>query len=301
MNIRRILLHSSENEKNVIWITGNFPKSLFLVLQLGDLGKLCGLMPGNEPTSEQLHTVVYLIAGMGDSEIQESGNPTPTDKLKEALSSKDAFQKQYLEHAELAMGTYKHVGRIRCARLIGRELAYFYGELGENQKAVAFLLDTLKTYVHDKWSLLAAQTRLELAQCYKRMDDVERYIKICTAITSMDVLHITVRNTYMEEMMAYLNMLSSPDLLMTELGDSFVILSMEVNLTDHVIQDCIVSIKISVQSLLPRQVVCTRASVSVEQVPQVSVPPPKKKGQTKATEQQDELYVFRGICCVKQT
>jgi hypothetical protein len=52
-------------------------------------------MPGNEPTSEQLHIVVGLSAGMGDSQgnIKE---PTPTDKLKEALSSKEAFKKHYL-------------------------------------------------------------------------------------------------------------------------------------------------------------------------------------------------------------
>ena len=63
--------------------------------QLRDLGHLCGLMPGSEPTSEQLHTVVGLSAGMGDS--QGSGkSPTPTDKLKEALSSKEAFKKHYL-------------------------------------------------------------------------------------------------------------------------------------------------------------------------------------------------------------
>lgn len=60
-------------------------------------------MPGNEPTSEQLHTVVYLIAGIGDSEpsTHDPSNPTPTDKLKEALSSKEAFRKQYLYYTEL--------------------------------------------------------------------------------------------------------------------------------------------------------------------------------------------------------
>jgi hypothetical protein len=66
-----------------------------LCFQLRDLGQLCGLMPGNEPTSEQLHIVVGLSAGMGDSQ----GNAkelTPTDKLKEALSSKEAFKKHYL-------------------------------------------------------------------------------------------------------------------------------------------------------------------------------------------------------------
>ena len=62
-------------------------------------------MPGCEPTSEQLHTVVGLIAGMGDSP-GTSKQPTPTDKLKEALSSKDAFRKHYLELAELSMGIF---------------------------------------------------------------------------------------------------------------------------------------------------------------------------------------------------
>jgi hypothetical protein len=52
-------------------------------------------MPGSEPTSEQLHVVVGLSAGMGDSQ-GNSKQPTPTDKLKEALSSKEAFKKHYL-------------------------------------------------------------------------------------------------------------------------------------------------------------------------------------------------------------
>ncbi|XP_017879801.1 trafficking protein particle complex subunit 10 isoform X2 [Ceratina calcarata] len=244
--------------------------------KLGSLGKLCGLMPGSEPSSEQLHTVVYLIAGMGDSESQVEGKLTPTDKLKEALSSKEAFKKQYLEHAELAMGTYKHVGRIRSARLIGKELAQFYSELGENQKAVAFLSDALKTYTNEGWNHLAAQTQLELAQCYKRMDDVEKYTKICTAIASLNVLHVTVRNTYFEEMSGYMKMISSPQPLLVELACAFVILSMEVKV-DKVVQDCMVNIEISVQSLFPREVTCTKASVSVEEVqkPQLSN---KKKG-----------------------
>ena len=32
----------------------------------------------------------------------------------------------FQELSELAMGTYKHIGRIRSARLIGRDLADFY-------------------------------------------------------------------------------------------------------------------------------------------------------------------------------
>ncbi|XP_076177740.1 SIDL trafficking protein particle complex subunit 10 isoform X2 [Ptiloglossa arizonensis] len=243
--------------------------------KLGDLGKLCGLMPGSEPSSEQLHTVVYLIAGMGDSEPQIEG--TPTDKLKEALSSKEAFKKQYLEHAELAMGTYKHVGRIRSARLIGKELAQFYSELGESQKAVAFLSDALKTYTDEGWNHLAAQTQLELAQCYKRMDDIEKYMKVCAAIASLDVLHITVRNTYYEEMFGYMKMISSPQPLLIELGCAFVILSMELKVMDKVVQDYVVNIEISIKCLFPREVKCTKASISVEEIPKPLVPN-KKKG-----------------------
>lgn len=246
-------------------------------------------MPGSEPTSEQLHTVVYLIAGIGDSEPQAMGKPTPIDKLKEALSSKEAFKRQYLEHAELAMGTYKHIGRIRSARLIGKDLANFYTELGENQKAVAFLSDALQTYTDEGWLHLAAQTQLELAQCYKRMDDVERYTKISAAIASNKSLHITVRNTYFEELMGYMKMLSSPKPLLTELIDCFTILSMEVNVTDKVVQDCIVSIEISVQSLLPREVKCNLASVSVEEIQKPQVPNNRRKGTKLPNEPQIEL------------
>lgn len=253
---------------------------IFIMLcffQLGSLGKLCGLMPGSEPTSEQLHTVVYLIAGIGDSEPQVEGKLTPTDKLKEALSSKEAFKKQYLEHAELAMGTYKHVGRIRSARLIGKELAQFYSELGENQKAVAFLSDALKTYMDEGWNQLAAQTQLELAKCYKRMDDVEKYTKVCAAVASTNVLHITVRNTFLEEMLGYMKMISSPQPLLTELGCAFIILSMEVKVMDKIVQDCVVNVEISVESLFPRELRCTSAAISVEEIQKPSIPN-KKKG-----------------------
>ena len=86
-----------------------------------------------------------------------SEDTEPINKLKEALSSKEAFQKYYLvkiiyfliqlrkhlfiiwnvipniwfyamlqELSELAMGTYKIIGRVRCAQQIGRHLADYY-------------------------------------------------------------------------------------------------------------------------------------------------------------------------------
>ena len=57
--------------------------------QLYSLGELCGLLPGDQPTSSQLHLMVTLSAGMGD-------NSPAVEKLKDALAGHDAFQKCYL-------------------------------------------------------------------------------------------------------------------------------------------------------------------------------------------------------------
>lgn len=64
-------------------------------MQLRGLGELCGLMPGGSPTSEQLHIVVSLSAGMGDNPGAPN-SPSPTDKLKEALCCQEIFNKTYL-------------------------------------------------------------------------------------------------------------------------------------------------------------------------------------------------------------
>ena len=70
-------------------------------------------MPDMTPNSEQLHRVVELSSGIRDVEPAAAGPPSPAqggssglkikmsrqnpvDKLKEALSSKTAFQKYYL-------------------------------------------------------------------------------------------------------------------------------------------------------------------------------------------------------------
>lgn len=66
----------------------------------------------------------------------------------------------------------------RCARFIGRDLASFYSELGETGKACVFLLDALRSYEDQGWKDLAAQTRMELVSCYKKMSDHERYYKL---------------------------------------------------------------------------------------------------------------------------
>lgn len=183
------------------------------------------------------------------------------------------------------MGTFKHVNRIRSARMIGKELARFYSDMNENQKAVVFLLDALQTYSSEGWTHLAAQTQHELAQCYKKMDDVERYTKVCAAIAASEILHMTIRNSYLDEMLSYAKMLTSPQPLLTELSSSFVVQEMEVNVTDKVIQDCEVRVEVVLVSRLPRPVTCTKVELSVEEVQKPNV---KKKG-VKGSESSVEL------------
>lgn len=64
--------------------------------------------------------------------------------------------------------------KFRFARLIGRDLAAFYSELGETSKAVVFLMDALRSYEEQGWKELAAQTRLELVAAAKKMNDMDR-------------------------------------------------------------------------------------------------------------------------------
>jgi hypothetical protein len=58
--------------------------------------------------------------------------------------------------------------------MIGRDLAEFYLQLDEEQKAVVFLADVLKTFNEENWRHLTMQTHLELADCYREMNEKER-------------------------------------------------------------------------------------------------------------------------------
>ncbi|ESO89314.1 hypothetical protein LOTGIDRAFT_106362, partial [Lottia gigantea] len=142
--------------------------------KLKELGSLCGLMPGCEPTSEQLSRVVDLSAGMGESS-DDDGYVHPRDRLRQALSSQTSFKKHYLEMCELTMGTYKHVSRFRSARILGRDMAEFYMKIGEPQKAEGFLLDAIKMYQQENWGNLADGTMLDLAQCLLKMGELDKY------------------------------------------------------------------------------------------------------------------------------
>ncbi|OXB70032.1 UNVERIFIED_CONTAM: hypothetical protein H355_005494, partial [Colinus virginianus] len=95
--------------------------------KLKSLGYLCGLVSEKGPNSEDLNRTVDLLAGLG-AERPETANASqsPYKKLKEALSSVEAFEKHYLDLSHATIEMYTNIGRIRSAKLVGKDLAEFY-------------------------------------------------------------------------------------------------------------------------------------------------------------------------------
>ncbi|XP_058822162.1 trafficking protein particle complex subunit 10 [Topomyia yanbarensis] len=258
--------------------------------KLYSLGKQCGLLPGQTPTSEQLHTVVHLSAGMGDT-IPECGNSallevdvkdkrshsparkprkSATDSLKEALGSNQAFIKLYLELSELAISTYKHVSRLRSARLVGLDLGSFYITLNEPQKAVGFFTDLLRELKSENWHYLASQTLLELACCYQKMDDSVNYTKTCSAISCCLDLEPLVRSFYFGEFLSSLKLLKelrNTDInalnVITVLEDHFQIIDIYVT-QKSIIQDDLIVVVLKIESNFPREINCEQILLSFE-------------------------------------
>ncbi|KRG01677.1 trafficking protein particle complex subunit 10 isoform X1 [Drosophila mojavensis] len=249
--------------------------------KLYELGKLCGLLPGCTPSSEQLHIVVQLSSGIGDAPPQQqqqflqampqlrdrSPNRKPklsaAQQLKEALGSNQTFQKLYLELAELAISTYKHVTRLRSARLVGLDLGKFYCALNEPHKAVGFFTDLLRELKAENWHMLSSQTLLELANCYRKMGDSLAYTKTCSSISCCAELEILVRTFYFDE---FLKSLKSLDTTLSAqpsienanycvLEDHFRTLDIEVLNTKPIIQDDHLLVQLRLESLYPREIV----------------------------------------------
>lgn len=229
--------------------------------RLYELGKLCGLLPGFTPTSEQLHTVVQLSAGIGDSVLDEEAvlverpvehrshspsrkpKPCATERLKEALGSNNAFTKLFLELSELAISTYKHVSRLRSARLVGLDLGNFYCALNQPQKAVVFFTDLLRELKAESWNYLASQTLLELAGCYRKMGDRVAYTKTCAAIACCVDLEVLVRTFYFDEFLKALKELDGGPgtaddggVVLAVLEDHFKVLGIVVDAESLIIQ-----------------------------------------------------------------
>lgn len=72
------------------------------------------------------------------------------------------------------MITYKHKGRMRSARYIGKQLADFCFRTGDLSRASGFLVNALSLYEEDNWSTLTNQMKLQLLRCYEQMNEIEK-------------------------------------------------------------------------------------------------------------------------------
>lgn len=166
--------------------------------KLALLGEQLGLMPGGEgPTSTQLDAAIWLGAGLGPDP------PYGGDQLKEALGSAEAFQKLYLELAELAMGTFKHLGRGRSARLLGQQLATFHQLRGEPHMSAAYLSDALA--VVEGWPLLQTHVLSQLAECLHG----ERLAAARARLAVSEILDLEQRKENWQQLLDTINQLDS--------------------------------------------------------------------------------------------
>ncbi|MEQ2178512.1 hypothetical protein GOODEAATRI_014821, partial [Goodea atripinnis] len=83
---------------------------------LKSLGELCGLVSKTGPTSEDLNRTVDLLAGLGDERPETvSSLQSPYKKLKEALSSVEAFERHYLVSPTLSKLFVSYFSRKSCS------------------------------------------------------------------------------------------------------------------------------------------------------------------------------------------
>ncbi|XP_053734111.1 trafficking protein particle complex subunit 10 [Synchiropus splendidus] len=172
--------------------------------KLKSLGELCGLVSEKGPTSEDLNRTVDLLAGLGD-ERPETVNSlqSPYKKLKEALSSVEAFERQYLELSHAAMEMYRAIGRLRSARLVGKSLAEFYMRKGDAERAETLLQEALKSYVAEGWTFPVTHTRKQIAECQKRLGRTADYLQTCALLAGDANLTTDERKQFCQEILTF--------------------------------------------------------------------------------------------------
>ncbi|XP_015219071.1 trafficking protein particle complex subunit 10 isoform X2 [Lepisosteus oculatus] len=172
--------------------------------KLKSLGCLCGLVSENGPNSEDLNRTVDLLAGLGTERPETASSlQSPYKKLKEALSSVEAFEKHYLELSHAAMEMYKTIGRIRSAKLLGKSLAEFYMRKSDPKKAEALFQDSLKTYLAEGWALPVTHTRKQIAECQKLLGQTESYLQTSSLLASDGNLSDEERKHFCQEILNF--------------------------------------------------------------------------------------------------
>ena len=73
------------------------------------------------------------------------------------------------------------------------------------QKAVTFLVDALKTFEAEGWSLLTAQTLMDTAKCYEALGESEKLVRTCAQIScTTDFVSEDQRDLYFDKIAATL-------------------------------------------------------------------------------------------------
>lgn len=172
--------------------------------KLKSLGYLCGLVSEKGPNSEDLNRTVDLLAGLG-AERPETANTaqSPYKKLQEALSSVEAFEKHYLDLSHATIEMYTSIGRIRSAKLVGKDLAEFYMKKRSPQKAEMYLQGALKNYLAEGWALPVTHTRKQLAECQKHLGQMENYLQTSSLLASDHHLMEEERKYFCQEILSF--------------------------------------------------------------------------------------------------
>lgn len=172
--------------------------------KLKSLGYLCGLVSEKGPNSEDLNRTVDLLAGLG-AERPETANTaqSPYKKLKEALSSVEAFEKHYLDLSHATIEMYTSIGRIRSAKFVGKDLAEFYMKKKSPQKAEIYLQGALKNYLAEGWALPVTHTRKQLAGCHKHLGQIENYLQTSSLLASDPHLTEEERKYFCQEILNF--------------------------------------------------------------------------------------------------
>ncbi|XP_050441422.1 trafficking protein particle complex subunit 10 [Adelges cooleyi] len=236
------------------------PLLYYSLKKLYKLGSLCGLLPGDVQTTEQLHTVQVLCSGM-QSGHDLSAATESVATLKTALSSSEAFSIHYLEVAELAISTYKHNKLMRCAHsLVGLELAQFYTLSGDTTKRTMFLVKALKLFEQDNWRLLAVQTNLELVKCFKKIGNVDQFVKTCLQIASSSECSIEVREDHFDQL---LDMIKVSNVECLYPMDDVIILDRIVIENSNDVNGSPLLVSLKFKCNLPKTIVCPKVAISL--------------------------------------
>ncbi|XP_038870385.1 trafficking protein particle complex subunit 10-like [Salvelinus namaycush] len=174
--------------------------------KLKSLGYMCGLVSEKGPLSLELNRTVDLLAGLGDEKAETVHSlQSPYKKLKEALSSVEAFERHYLELSHAAVEMYRAIGRMRSAGLVGKSLAEFYMRKGDPEQAESFLQNALRSYVSEGWSLLVTHTRKQMAECQKLQGKTETYLQTSALLAGDANLTNEERIHFCQEILTFAN------------------------------------------------------------------------------------------------